>query len=156
MANEIERKFLVKNDLWRDAVVSASRMKQGYLTSKGNASVRIRIANDKAFLNIKSATLGIRRLEFEYEIPLTDADEMLAAVAEQPFIDKTRYKVKCGGHIWELDVFEGENLGLIVAEVELASEDESFEVPPWSGEEVSEDPRYYNVNLVKEPYSLWR
>ena len=156
MATEIERKFLVKNDLWQDAVVSEARMKQGYLTSRGNASIRVRIANDKAFLNIKSATLGIRRLEFEYEIPLADADEMLASVAEQPFIDKTRYKVKHGGHLWELDVFEGENLGLIVAEVELASEDESFEVPPWSGEEVSEDPRYYNVNLVKEPYSLWR
>jgi adenylate cyclase len=156
MATEIERKFLVKNDLWRDAVVSESRMKQGYLTNKGNASVRVRIANDRAFLNIKSATLGIRRLEFEYEIPVTDADEMLATVAEQPFIDKTRYKVKSGRHIWELDVFEGENLGLVVAELELESEDESFEVPPWSGEEVSGDPRYYNVSLVKEPYSRWR
>ena len=156
MATEIERKFLVKNDLWQDAVVSESRMKQGYLTSQGNASVRVRIANDKAFLNIKSATLGIRRLEFEYEIPLADADEMLSTVAEQPFIDKTRYHVKHGRHIWELDVFEGENLGLIVAELELESEDESFEVPPWSGEEVSGDPRYYNVSLVKEPYSRWR
>ena len=156
MATEIERKFLVKNDLWQDAVVSESRMKQGYLTSQGNASVRVRIAKDKAFLNIKSATLGIRRLEFEYEIPLADADEMLSTVAEQPFIDKTRYHVKHGRHIWELDVFEGENLGLIVAELELESEDESFEVPPWSGEEVSGDPRYYNVSLVKEPYSRWR
>ena len=156
MATEIERKYLVKNELWREAVVSQSRMKQGYLSNHGNASIRVRVANDKAFLNIKSATIGIRRHEFEYEIPLADADDMLATVAEQPFIDKTRYKVKHGGHIWDLDVFEGENLGLVVAEVELATEDESFELPPWSGDEVSGDPRYYNVNLVKEPYCRWR
>ena len=96
MATEIERKFLVKNDLWRDQVISESRMKQGYLANQGNASIRVRVDRGKAMLNIKSATLGVRRSEFEYQIPLEDGEEILAAVAQQPFIDKTRYKVKCG------------------------------------------------------------
>ncbi len=155
MATEIERKFLVKNDLWRDQVISESRMKQGYLASQGNASIRVRVDGGRALLNIKSVTLGIRRYEFEYEIPLEDGEEILAVIAQQPFIDKTRYKVKCGGHVWDLDVFEGENRGLVVAEVELGSEEESFEMPAWAGEEVSEDPRYYNVSLVKTPYTRW-
>jgi len=155
MATEIERKFLVKNDLWRDQVISQSRMKQGYLSSQGNASIRVRVDRGRALLNIKSATLGIRRSEFEYEIPLEDGEEILAVIAQQPFIDKTRYKVKCGDHVWDLDLFEGENRGLVVAEVELGSEEESFEMPSWAGEEVSEDPRYYNVSLVKNPYTRW-
>jgi len=155
MATEIERKFLVKNDLWRDQVISQSRMKQGYLSSQGNASIRVRVDRGRALLNIKSATLGIRRSEFEYEIPLEDGEEILAVIAQQPFIDKTRYKVKCGDHVWDLDLFEGENRGLVVAEVELGSEEESFEMPAWAGEEVSEDPRYYNVSLVKTPYTRW-
>ena len=155
MATEIERKFLVKNDLWRDQVISESRMKQGYLASQGNASIRVRVDGGRALLNIKSVTLGIRRYEFEYEIPLEDGEEILAVIAQQPFIDKTRYKVKCGGHVWDLDVFEGENRGLMVAEVELESEEETFEMPAWAGEEVSEDPRYYNVSLVKTPYTRW-
>ena len=155
MATEIERKFLVKNDLWRDQVISESRMKQGYLASQGNASIRVRVDGGRALLNIKSVTLGIRRSEFEYEIPLEDGEEILAVIAQQPFIDKTRYKVKCGGHVWDLDLFEGENRGLIVAEVELGSEEESFEMPAWAGEEVSDDPRYYNVSLVKNPYTRW-
>jgi len=155
MATEIERKFLVKNDLWRDQVISQSRMKQGYLSSQGNASIRVRVDRGRALLNIKSATLGIRRSEFEYEIPLEDGEEILAVIAQQPFIDKTRYKVKCGDHVWDLDLFEGENRGLVVAEVELGSEEESFEMPSWAGEEVSGDPRYYNVSLVKNPYTRW-
>lgn len=155
MATEIERKFLVKNDLWRDQVISESRMKQGYLANQGNASIRVRVDRGKAMLNIKSATLGVRRSEFEYQIPLEDGEEILAAVAQQPFIDKTRYKVKCGDHVWELDVFEGENRGLVVAELELGSEEEAFEMPAWAGDEVSEDPRYYNVSLVKTPYTRW-
>lgn len=155
MAIEIERKFLVKNDLWHNQVVSQERLKQGYLANQANASVRIRISDGNAHLNIKSTTLGIRRLEFEYEIPFADAEAMLEGIAERPFIDKTRYKVRCGGHIWELDVFEGENRGLRVAELELASEGERFEIPEWAGQEVSDDVRYYNVNLIKNPYSQW-
>ncbi len=155
MSLEIERKFLVKNELWRDNVVSNTRLQQGYLANQKNASVRIRTGNGKAFLNIKSVTVGIRRLEFEYEIPLDDATEMLQQIAEQPFIDKTRYIVRCGKHEWELDVFEGENRGLVVAELELESEDELFELPDWAGNEVSDDTRYYNVNLIKHPFSQW-
>ncbi|MCP4288492.1 MAG: CYTH domain-containing protein [Gammaproteobacteria bacterium] len=155
MSLEIERKFLVKNELWRDNVVSNTRLQQGYLANQKNASVRIRTGNGKAFLNIKSVTVGIRRLEFEYEIPLDDATEMLQQIAEQPFIDKTRYIVRCGKREWELDVFEGENRGLVVAELELESEDELFELPDWAGNEVSDDTRYYNVNLIKHPFSQW-
>jgi len=136
-------------------VISESRMKQGYLSSHGNASIRVRVGGGRARLNITSATLGIRRSEFEYEIPLEDGEEILAVIAQQPFIDKTRYKVKCGGHVWDLDVFEGENRGLVVGEVELGSAEESFEMPAWAGEEVSHDPRYYNVSLVKIPYTRW-
>jgi adenylate cyclase len=155
MATEIERKFLVQNDLWRDQVIEESRLQQGYLANQNNASIRVRTANGRAWLNIKSATLGIRRLEFEYEIPLEDAEQILQEIAQQPFIDKIRYKVKCGDHVWDLDVFEGANNGLVVAEVELGTEDEAFEMPQWAGAEVSGDPRYYNVNLVQHPYRDW-
>ncbi len=155
MATEIERKFLVQNDLWRDQVIEESRLQQGYLANQNNASIRVRTANGRAWLNIKSATMGIRRLEFEYEIPLEDAEQILQEIAQQPFIDKIRYKVKCGDHVWDLDVFEGANNGLVVAEVELGTEDEAFEMPQWAGAEVSGDPRYYNVNLVQHPYRDW-
>jgi adenylate cyclase len=155
MGLEIERKFLVINDLWRESVISHSRLQQGYLANQPNASVRVRVADDCAYLNVKSTTIGISRLEFEYEIPLQDAREMLAQIAEKPFIDKIRYRVRCGEHIWDLDLFEGENQGLVVAEVELESEDQTFEMPLWAGEEVSADTRYYNVNLIKHPYSRW-
>ncbi|MCB1753047.1 MAG: CYTH domain-containing protein [Gammaproteobacteria bacterium] len=155
MALEIERKFLVKNDLWQNHVISESRLQQGYLANQKNASVRIRTGNGKAHLNIKGTTLGIRRLEYEYEIPLADATEMLREIALRPYIDKTRYIVRNGVHEWELDVFEGENRGLVVAELELESEDEPFELPDWAGDEVSGDIRYYNVNLIKHPFSRW-
>ena len=94
--------------------------------------------------------------EFEYEIPVSDAEAMLASIAEQPFIDKIRYKIRCGNHIWDLDVFEGPNKGLVIAEVELSSENEAFEMPEWAGEEVSGDPRYYNANLIKHPFCSWK
>jgi len=155
MATEIERKFLVVNDQWREHVLSESRLKQGYLANQINASIRVRTGNGKAHLNIKSSTIGVSRSEFEYEVPMEDAEAMLREVAQQPFIDKTRYKVRCGGHVWDLDVFEGENQGLVVAEVELAHEDEHFEMPPWAGDEVSGDAKYYNVHLVALPYSRW-
>jgi adenylate cyclase len=155
MGVEIERKFLVANDAWRKSVISETRLKQGYLANQERASVRVRIGGDQAFLNIKSATLGIRRSEFEYEIPPDDAEAMLEQVAIRPFIDKTRYKVKCGEHIWEVDLFHGENEGLVVAEIELSSEDENFQKPEWAGEEVSGDPKYFNVCLVKHPFCKW-
>jgi adenylate cyclase len=155
VATEIERKFLVKNDLWKDSVVDESTLKQGYLANLPNVSVRVRIANGRAMLTIKGASSGIQRAEFEYEIPLGDADAMLEQIAERPFIDKTRYRVESGNHTWELDVFAGENRGLVLAEVELDEADEAFEVPVWAGDEVSEDPRYYNASLVKHPYTQW-
>ena len=155
MAIEIERKYLVINDKWRSNVISEARLKQGYLSNREKASVRVRIGAGRAYLNIKSATLGVRRSEFEYEIPVDDAEELLEQLAIQPFIDKTRYKVTCGAHTWELDIFHGENNGLVVAEIELESEDEVFEMPDWAGDEVSGDPKYYNVCLVRHPFSKW-
>lgn len=155
MALEIERKYLVINDKWKDNILSESVLKQGYIANQPNATVRVRIADGAAYLNIKSATKGISRAEFEYQIPLADAEQILEQVAEQPFIDKTRYKVQWGEHVWDLDLFAGDNQGLVMAEVELDSEDETFELPPWAGQEVSGDPRYYNASLVKHPYTEW-
>jgi len=117
--------------------------------------VRVRIDGERAWLNIKSATSPLRRLEYEYLIPLSDAQEMLETLRVNDCVDKTRYLVKHGKHVWEVDVFEGRNAGLIVAEIELDDEDEAFEKPDWLGREVSDDPRYYNMNLAKQPYSTW-
>lgn len=155
MATEIERKFLLKNDAWREEADAGVRMRQGYLIGAAKASVRVRISGDKAYLNIKSATLGVQRQEYEYAIPVHDADELLDTLCEQPLIEKTRYHVQHGDHTWEVDVFAGDNQGLIVAEIELSDADEDFERPLWLGEEVSHDTRYYNVCLVKHPYKDW-
>jgi len=155
MAKEIERKFLLKSDTWCDEVDSSCRYAQGYMSSSEKVSIRIRISDEKAYLNFKSATLGISRTEYEYEVPLADADDMLANFCEGPLIEKVRYFVKRGDHTWEIDVFEGDNTGLVVAEIELQTEDESFDVPDWIGAEVSDDPRYYNVCLVTHPYCQW-
>lgn len=156
MAIEIERKFLVNSDRWREKADAGQHLAQGYLIGAREASVRVRIEDERANLNIKSATLGIYRQEYEYPIPLADAREMLDTLCEKPVIEKTRYHVKHAGHTWEVDVFEGDNAGLVVAEIELASETETFEQPDWLGEEVSADPRYYNVSLVKHPFKAWR
>lgn len=155
MATEIERKFLVADDRWREHAEEGTAFRQGYLVGSEHASVRVRIEGKRANLNIKSATLGVRRQEYEYPIPLEDAREMLDRLCEKPLIEKTRYHVAFGGYTWEVDVFEGDNRGLVVAEVELSSEDEQPPLPPWAGEEVSDDPRYYNVCLVKHPYKDW-
>jgi len=154
MGVEIERKYLVKNDTWRSAVVGDTRIKQGYIAEHEDLSVRVRIKGEKGFLTIKSG-LGIRRGEFEYEIPPEDAEALLHDAVSNAFIEKRRYKVRVGAHLWDLDVFEGDNDGLVLAELELHREDEPFEIPGWAGEEVSDDPRYYNVNLVKTPYTRW-
>ncbi len=156
MAREIERKFLVKDDSWRAQVVKTARYRQAYLTEGGACSIRVRIDGERAFLNIKSATLGIMRSEYEYPIPLLDAEEMLEHFTIGLQIEKTRHFVDHAGHRWEIDVFEGANEGLVVAEIELQAEDESFALPPWAGEEVSDDPRYYNVCLAHHPYTEWQ
>lgn len=156
MGTEIERKFLVRSDEWRRGADAGIRFRQGYLIGAEKASVRVRIEGERANLNIKSATLGVRRQEFEYPIPLAEAEEILDTLCEQPQIEKIRYLLPYRGHTWEIDVFAGENEGLVVAEIELASEDEAFERPAWLGEEVSGDTRYYNVCLVRHPYREWK
>lgn len=155
MSLEIEKKFLVLDDSWQAEAGSGVRYRQGYLSESGPGSVRVRIGGQRAFLNIKSATLAQQRLEYEYEIPLDDAEEMLDRVCTKPLVEKTRYEVKHQGHLWEVDVFEADNAGLVVAEIELDRVDEAFVRPAWVGEEVSDDPRYYNVCLVKHPYKSW-
>ena len=155
MGIEIERKFLVTNDSWRGAVSIALPIKQGYLVGGKEASVRVRLQGDNANLNIKSATLGVRRQEFEYAIPLEEAEIILTTLCQRPIIEKTRYLVSYANKQWEIDVFEGDNAGLIVAELELHDEAEQFDPPPWLGEEVSDDPRYYNSCLSQHPYKDW-
>lgn len=155
MPVEIERKFLIKNDSWWSAVSRSTQIRQGYLAPISKASVRIRVEGDSANINIKSATLGIQRMEYEYPIPKDQALEMLDNLCEKPQIAKNRHRVKYGKHTWEIDEFFGDNLGLMVAEIELGSTDESFEIPEWIGMEVTDDKRYYNVNLVKHPYKDW-
>jgi len=155
MATEIERKFLVRDDSWRDAVESESRVIQGYLSEGGNATVRVRIKGEAAYLTIKGRMQGISRSEYEYPIPVADAGAMLRELAVSAPVDKTRYLVRCGDHLWELDVFHGANAGLVMAELELARPDETFVRPSWAGEEVSDDLRYYNANLARHPYTTW-
>ena len=152
MPKEIERKFLVKNDTWRDA--SGTRYRQGYLSSVKERTVRVRTIEDKGYLTIKGIAVGATRLEFEYEIPRDDADTLLD-MCEQPLIEKNRYKLEHEGFIWEVDEFFGENQGLIIAELELESEDQQFPIPDWVGEEVTGDSRYFNANLIKNPFNAW-
>lgn len=152
---EIERKFLLIGDSWRSQVIGEpKRLSQGYLCADSEKSVRVRIAGDYATLTVKGSRNGISRLEMQYTIPVADAERMLA-LCIPPLIDKTRHIVMHAGMKWEVDIFHGENEGLRVAEVELESEDQSISIPDWAGEEVSHDPRYYNSQLVKEPFSRW-
>ncbi len=152
MAIEIERKFLVQGDAWRAA--PAVFYSQGYLNRDKARTVRVRIAGDEAFLTIKGQSVGASRVEFEYAIPVADARELLA-LCEQPLIEKYRRKIAYGGFIWEVDEFLGENLGLVVAEIEIPAEDTLFTCPAWVGEEVTSDVRYFNSNLAKHPFSQW-
>lgn len=153
MAQEIERKFLVRTDEWR-SLAKATRYRQGYLSSVKERVVRVRTIDDRGFLTIKGINEGLTRLEFEYDIPLADADSLLD-LCEKPIIEKTRTKIEIDGLIWEVDEFFGDNEGLIVAEVELEDEDQAFDKPSWIGEEVSGDPRYFNSNLIKHPFTTW-
>ena len=155
MATEIERKFLLQSDDWKQDAARQERYCQGYLVGSAQASVRVRIQGGEARLNIKSATLGVSRQEFEYAIPVADAEELLRDLCQKPLIEKTRYFVPHEGMLWESDQFEGDNEGLVVAEIELDSEQQTFSMPSWVGQEVSQDRRYYNVCLVTHPYKDW-
>lgn len=154
MAKEIERKFLVKGDEWRK-LAKGSVYRQGYIATQKQATVRVRIVGSQGYLTIKGPSINYSRSEFEYSIPIEDAQEMLDKLCDRPLIEKTRYKIDWGSLVWEIDEFGGVNKGLILAEVELNQETQKIELPPWIGEEVSEDPRYFNSNLVKNPFSQW-
>lgn len=158
MAREIERKFLLLNDSWRVQAHSKTHFAQGYLTPLNapvKSSVRVRIEGDKANLNIKSLEIGLSRDEYEYPIDLQDAKKMLSTLAVGPVIEKHRYLVKFAEHTWEIDEFAGENAGLVVAEVEMQSEDEVVQMPDWVGKEVTQEKRFYNISLSDYPYSQW-
>ncbi len=155
MATEIERKFLVRDQRWREQARPGVRLMQGYLASTPALTVRVRLAGEQGRLTIKGATHGICRSEYEYAIPAEDARAMLNELAETGIIEKTRYLVSAGEHRWELDIFAGENAGLVLAEIELSAADEVFERPVWLGAEVSDDPRYFNANLARHPFSHW-
>lgn len=154
MSTEIERKFLVTSDAYKRGAEGV-RYRQNYLSRNEMGVVRVRIAGDKGFLTIKGRSVGISRSEFEYEIPLADANAMLDNLCVLPGIEKVRYRVPMGDLVWEVDEFGGENEGLIVAEIELPDENTRFEKPEWVGEEVSDDARYFNSNLLSYPYKKW-
>ncbi len=154
MGYEIERKFLLKNELWRD-LAEGQYYRQGYLVSDRGRTVRIRTRGDSGILTVKGPQTNNVRLEYEYEIPMTDAIHMLRDLCIQPIIEKIRYRIPMSSFIWEIDEFTGENQGLIVAEVELESPDQQIQLPSWIGREVSDEPRFYNANLILYPYSKW-
>lgn len=153
MGKEIERKFLVRGDGWRSG--RPVRLRQAYLSFGPPAAVRVRLGGGEAWINVKSRTSAIERIEFEYRIPEADGEAMLGGLHAGSVIDKTRYHVAHAGHDWEVDEFHGDNAGLVVAEIELSSPDEAFERPPWLGEEVSEDDRYLNTSLARRPFTSW-
>jgi adenylate cyclase len=156
MATEIERKFLVAGDGWRERVQGKSRIRQGYLSRESRASVRVRVIDGaRATLTIKAGMGGFSRHEFEYPIPIADAEALLEFRAGH-LIDKVRHRVEVAGRLWELDVFEGENEGLVIAEVELGSEGDALVVPEWAGREITEDRRYYNAGLARLPFTHWK
>jgi len=154
MPQEIEHKYLVRLEDWKPTTAGVL-YRQGYLSSVKERIVRVRIADEHAYLTIKGPTRGVTRLEFEYAIPVADAATMLD-LCERPLIEKTRYREAFGGRMWEIDVFHGDNEGLVVAEVEVTDECERVQAPPWLGREVSSDPRYFNSNLISNPYKNWR
>jgi adenylate cyclase len=155
MPLEIERKFLVKNTGYRQ-LGQYIQIHQGFLSTEKERVVRVRIMGKQAFLTIKGISKGMSRAEYEYKIPVADAKYMLENLCIRPTINKYRYKVNIEGFIWEIDEFLGENEGLVIAEIELKSAGQQFPVPEWIGEEVTEDVRYYNANLVKNPFKSWK
>lgn len=154
MGLEIERKFLLKNDEWKVEADHGLQIKQGYLNSVIERTVRVRVIGDKGMLTVKGKTNNLTRKEFEYEIPYEEAISLLE-LCERPIIEKRRYLVKRDDLIWEIDVFDGENKGLVIGEVELESEAQSFLKPNWIGEEVSQESKYYNSSLLPNPYNTW-
>ena len=154
MGIEIERKFLIHKELI-GPLKNGYQIKQGYIKTVDFTTVRVRIRDKEAFLTIKSKNKGTSRLEFEYPIPLQDAQEMLENLCQTALVEKTRYLVVHKGHTWEVDVFEGHNKGLIVAEIELQNKEEAFALPKWIDKEVSDEARYYNSNLISHPYTKW-
>lgn len=153
MAKEIERKFLVDSSKL-PTLTKGHIMKQGYVPTQG-ITVRARISDDEAFLTLKGRATGLTRSEFEYPIPVEDAQQILNELCAHPLIEKTRYLIPYGEHTWELDIFEGENKGLVVAEIELESENEVFDLPTWVTQEVSHDTKYRNSNLIENPFTNW-
>ena len=154
VGEEIERKFLVSGEAWRETA-EGTRYRQGFLSTEPERTVRVRVAGPRGSITVKGKNVGARRAEFEYEIPVADAERMLDTLCKRPLIEKVRYTVAVAPHTWEIDVFEGENAGLVVAEIELRSEHEAFDKPEWVGDEVTGDPRYFNSNLVSNPYQTW-
>lgn len=155
MGVEIERKFLVAGEGWR-AQGEPVLLRQGYLSSQAERTVRVRIEGGRGVLTIKSKNVGAARGEWEYEIPVAEAAELLDGLCERPLIEKYRRRIHFGGFVWEVDEFLGENAGLVVAEIELPAEDAVFDKPDWAGEEVTHDLRYLNSRLIKQPFSTWK
>lgn len=155
MAIEIEKKFLLKNDSWK-VLGSGVAYRQGYISVSREHTVRVRIAGENGFLTIKGGQVGAGRLEFEYGVPVPEAEIMLEQLCIKPLIEKNRYRITHRGSLWEVDEFFGDNQGLVLAEIELSSEDQPFDMPDWIGREVTGDPRYYNASLISYPYSAWK
>lgn len=155
MGIEIEKKFLLTDDSWRELATGVT-YRQGYLSADKERTIRVRTIGDKGYVTIKGKSVGASRLEFEYEIPLADAEEMLSQLCHRPLIHKKRFTIEFAGNFWEVDEFFDENEGLVVAEIELDSEDQEFSLPGWIGQEVTSDPRYFNSNLSKFPYTTWK
>ncbi len=155
MGTEIEKKFLLTDQSWQGLAVGKNYC-QGYLNSEKGRTVRVRIVGDQGILTIKGQNINGVRPEFEYTIPIHDAREMLDLLCHKPLIEKIRYCIPFSGFIWEVDEFKGENEGLLMAEIELEHVGQEFEKPPWIGREVTGDTRYYNANLVRNPYSAWK
>ena len=154
MGVEIERKFLPAGDGWR-ALGEPVLLRQGYLSSNPERTVRVRVEGGQGTMTIKGKSVGATRGEWEYPIPLADANELLNRLCEQPIIEKYRRRIPFAGNVWEVDEFLGANQGLVVAEVELDAEEQQFDKPEWIGAEVTDDPRYFNSSLIRNPYSTW-
>ena len=154
MAKEIERKFLI--DLEKiGSLEDGTAIRQGYIATADKTVVRVRLAGERAYLTLKGENVGVTRTEFEYEIPADDAQEIITVLCNGPVVEKTRYLIVNAGHTWEVDIFHGDNDGLVVAEIELSSEDEAFELPHWATKEVSGDVSYYNSSLLENPFKNW-
>lgn len=154
MGKEIERKFLVSGTKWKE-LAKGITYRQGYLSTVKERTVRVRTIGENGYLTIKGISVGATRSEFEYEIPVSDANFILANLCEKPIIEKKRYKIEFNNFVWEVDEFYGDNKGLIVAEIELTAENEKFDLPDWIGKEVTDDSKYFNSNLIKNPFKSW-